>query len=90
MKKRGYEQANGIDGPAPKRPAMGVIRQAGNVRPPTGMVSHREPYYYVLTDHVYWDQTSIPLGTRNFLMVILYKGCLVRLHASGQARTEMR
>jgi len=32
MKKRGYEQANGIDGPAAKRPTLGVIRQAGNVR----------------------------------------------------------
>ena len=38
MKKRGYEQTNGIDGPAPKRPAVGVIRQAGTVRP-AGMVS---------------------------------------------------
>lgn len=35
MKKRGYEQTNGIDGPAPKRPALGVIRQAGSVRQPT-------------------------------------------------------
>ena len=39
MKKRGYEQTNGIDGPAAKRPAMGVIRQAGSVRPQPGMVS---------------------------------------------------
>ncbi|XP_005093442.1 metastasis-associated protein MTA3 isoform X2 [Aplysia californica] len=30
MKKRGYEQTNGVDsGPAAKRPNMGVIRQAG-------------------------------------------------------------
>jgi len=30
MKKRGYEQTNGIEtGPVPKRPNMGVIRQAG-------------------------------------------------------------
>ena len=40
MKKRGYEQTNGIDGPAAKRPAIGVIRQAGSVRPGgAGMVS---------------------------------------------------
>jgi len=32
MKKRGYEQANGIDGPSPKRPSLGVIRQAGSAR----------------------------------------------------------
>lgn len=29
MKKRGYEQANGVDGPVAKRPNMGVIRQIG-------------------------------------------------------------
>lgn len=34
MKKRGYEQTNGTDGPVPKRPAVGVIRQAGNIRGP--------------------------------------------------------
>ncbi|VDI23707.1 metastasis-associated protein MTA [Mytilus galloprovincialis] len=31
MKKRGYEQTNGIDGPPSKRPSMGVIRQIGSV-----------------------------------------------------------
>lgn len=31
MKKRGYEQTNGIDGPPTKRPSMGVIRQIGSV-----------------------------------------------------------
>ncbi|XP_061173834.1 metastasis-associated protein MTA3-like [Saccostrea echinata] len=30
MKKRGYEQANGVDGPVAKRPNMGVIRQIGS------------------------------------------------------------
>lgn len=36
MKKRGYEQSNGVDGPAPKRPNMGVIRQAGSaIKPPS-------------------------------------------------------
>ncbi|XP_021345443.1 metastasis-associated protein MTA3-like isoform X2 [Mizuhopecten yessoensis] len=30
MKKRGYEQSNGIDGPPSKRPSMGVIRQIGS------------------------------------------------------------
>ncbi|KAK2150440.1 hypothetical protein LSH36_405g02071 [Paralvinella palmiformis] len=34
MRKRGYEQTNGIDGAAAKRSAVGVIRQAGNVRGP--------------------------------------------------------
>ncbi|KAL8589761.1 hypothetical protein ACOMHN_027269 [Nucella lapillus] len=29
MRKRGYEQSNGLDGPSAKRPNMGVIRQAG-------------------------------------------------------------
>nr|QVX32612.1 MTA1/2/3 [Platynereis dumerilii] len=38
MKKRGYEQTNGVDGPAVKRPAMGVIRQAGSARQPGQMV----------------------------------------------------
>lgn len=31
MRKRGYEQSNGIDAASPKRPNMSVIRQAGNV-----------------------------------------------------------
>ncbi len=42
LKKRTYEQANGsVDGPMPKRPALGVIRQAGPAarNPATGMVS---------------------------------------------------
>lgn len=30
MKKRGYEQSNGVDGPSSKRPNMGVIRQIGS------------------------------------------------------------
>ncbi|XP_064623764.1 metastasis-associated protein MTA3-like isoform X3 [Lineus longissimus] len=34
MKKRGYEQTNGVDGgPAAKRPSIGVIRQAGSIKP---------------------------------------------------------
>ncbi|KAI0243021.1 Metastasis-associated protein MTA1 [Lamellibrachia satsuma] len=32
MKKRGYEQTNGIDGPSPKRQQLGVIRQARSFR----------------------------------------------------------
>ncbi|XP_064601539.1 metastasis-associated protein MTA3-like isoform X2 [Liolophura sinensis] len=35
MKRRGYEQSNGVDGPAAKRPNLGVIRQAGMVNKST-------------------------------------------------------
>ncbi|XP_052823454.1 metastasis-associated protein MTA3 isoform X3 [Octopus bimaculoides] len=42
MKKRGYEQSNGLDGPPAKRQGLGVIRQAGSVlRTPATMVSTR-------------------------------------------------
>ncbi|XP_076442316.1 metastasis-associated protein MTA3-like isoform X3 [Babylonia areolata] len=45
MKKRGYEQSNGVDGPTAKRPNMGVIRQAGPaIKPPSnsprGLLNH--------------------------------------------------
>ncbi|KAL8612830.1 hypothetical protein ACOMHN_038085 [Nucella lapillus] len=46
MKKRGYEQSNGLDGsPSTKRPNMGVIRQAGPaIKPPSnsprGLLNH--------------------------------------------------
>ncbi|XP_025103893.1 metastasis-associated protein MTA1-like isoform X2 [Pomacea canaliculata] len=43
MKKRGFEQSNGLDGPTPKRPNMGVIRQAGaSLKAPVqrGLLNH--------------------------------------------------